>query len=121
MSWRIEVWTDQIEVTSNMPRPDPAWRHTDANGHDHWYQSDTFRWVVDEPGNDDWPDEGHYECIRCGEHVHPGSIRPSMFREYIPGMVHAEATHTDGRRIDLNAEQIERLRTATTIEEVLGD
>ena len=122
--WSIEMWTDQIEVTSNMPRPDPNWRYTDANGHDHWHQSGTRRWVIDE----EWIDEdnnerseSHYECVQCGEHIRQDSIGPSPYREYISGMTHAEATHADGRRIDLSAEQIELLRTASSIEDVLGD
>jgi hypothetical protein len=110
--WNIETWTDRIEVTSNMPRPDPDWRHTDSSGHEHWYQSDTLRWVIDEEWIDEDNDErssGHYECVRCGEHIRPGLNGPSMFREYIAGMSHVEAIRSDGRRFELNAEQIAQL------------
>ena len=121
--WSIEVWADQIEVTSSLPQPDPNWRHTDTNGHEHWHKSDTLLWVIDE----EWIDEdnyeassGHYECRQCGEHIVPGLIGPSPFREYISGMTYAEATHSDGRRVDLSAEQIDQLRSAASIEDVLG-
>jgi hypothetical protein len=112
--WSIEAWTEQIEVTSSLPRPDPGWRHTDAHGHEHRYKSDTLRWVQDEPDwidvdGEEYPGDGHYECIQCGEHIQPGSIGPSMYREYMAGMNHVEAIRSDGRRFELNAEQIAQL------------
>jgi len=80
---------EMIEVTSNLPRPDKAWTFTDAQGHEHaWSQGwPSLRWVVDEPETDDWPEEGHYECLLCGETIAPGMSGPSMFREFIPGVV----------------------------------
>lgn len=96
---KLEMWSDPIEVTSNGPRPDPSWLHTDANGHEHrWVDGElpSLRWVVDEEDyvvvEDGYPEEypgsGHYECTQCFERVEPGMRGPSGFREFIPGPVH---------------------------------
>lgn len=97
-TWTLSYRSEPIEVTSFGPRRDPSWRHDDANGHLHVYDGNggtpTLRWVVDEPGGtyvdddgyvDEYPDEGHHECILCGDPVEPGMRGPSVFREFIPG------------------------------------
>lgn len=95
----IETHVEQIEVTSNLPERDPNWVHVDESGHEHRYgpnttEPPTLRWVVDEPGGvfvdpdgypEEYPDEGHYECILCTEHVQPGMRGPSPFRRFING------------------------------------
>jgi hypothetical protein len=86
----IEV--DRVEVTSNLPRPDPAWRYTDEHGHEHYWENGypTLTRVNEEPYwcedcNDEHTDS-HFECPICGETVSPGSTGPSGFREFIPGL-----------------------------------
>lgn len=88
---RAEV--EQVEVTSDLPRPDPNWRFTDAQGHEHYRDTDgeypTLRTVVDETYwcsdcNDEHTDT-HLECAICGETIQTGTLPPSMFREFTPG------------------------------------
>ena len=103
--WTIETHSEPIEVTSNLPKPDPSWRHTDTHGHVHTYGPDfTLTWVEtytpEEPGavyfdadGDEWIDEpeGHHVCAQCGERVHPGTYI-SPFREYIQGPIEVTIT-----------------------------
>ncbi len=121
-SWTLSVQVEQIEVTSDTPRLDPAWEYVDEEGHKHRYDADkrtpTLTWVVDEPGGvyvdsdgypDDYPDEGHYECVICGEHITPGMRGPSLFREYVPGAVTA-TLDTPSASYYLNRQQLIDLR-----------
>lgn len=89
----IEV--EQIEVTSNEPRPDEKWRLTDAAGHEHYWRDGypTLTVVVDETYwcedcADDHTDT-HLECPLCGETITPGLVGPSGFREFAPGRMSA--------------------------------
>lgn len=114
--WSLDVNVEQIEVTSNMPRRDPAWEHTDGQGHNHRYDGSelpTLVWVVDtedyivDEGDGYWeeyPGTGHYECRQCGEVIQPGMRPPSMFREYVPGAKTATLT-CDGVPYYLTMEQ----------------
>ncbi len=98
---------EPIDVTSTN-RPDTGWCYIDKAGHEHrWYDGDepastysptknyhlpTLRWVVD--GMAAYPDgeeyeEGHHECVYCGEHVLP-SCTGDSFRQHIPGPVEYE-------------------------------
>jgi hypothetical protein len=95
----FEMKRDPIDVTT-LNRPDPKWSFTDAAGHVHqWhvggkpakryspaanYELPTLRWIVDEPATDDWPEEGHYECITCGATAVPGTCADTI-QQFIAG------------------------------------
>jgi hypothetical protein len=88
----LVISTEQVEITSMLPRPDHLWRHTDRQGHEHYWTDDgypTLRRVDDETywcGDcDDEHTDSHWECAQCGERVEPGMSGPSGFREFIPG------------------------------------
>jgi hypothetical protein len=79
----VEVAIEQhwIEGNTDLPQPDPRWRHTDAAGHEHTTVDGrwpTLDWVVDEvywcEECRDNHEDGHYRCARCGEAVDPGTI-----------------------------------------------
>ncbi|MFF9043313.1 hypothetical protein [Streptomyces parvulus] len=69
-------------VTSSLPQPDPRWKTTDQQGHEHAYAAGPDRyptlvlvtgdpyWCEDcrDEHADDW-----YECRLCGERITPGS------------------------------------------------
>lgn len=101
--WTLIVENNPLEVTSNLPRPDPNWRFVDANGHAHTIES--LVWVDDETywceDCEDDHAEGHWECPRCHEHITPGTRGPNMFREFIPGTVHTYLAGPSGEHIDL--------------------
>lgn len=89
--------SEPIEVTSNLPEPDPDWRYVDAQGHEHTYSDGypTLVEVEDWPaGVDvdgfDYPAGTRLECRLCGEEVRPGLRGPTGFREYIAGPVTGE-------------------------------
>lgn len=82
-----------IDVSSNLPRPNPTWAYTDRAGHEHRREGNgypTLVVVTEEPyWCEDCHDEhtdSHYECPLCGEEISPGLIGPPLYREYIPGM-----------------------------------
>lgn len=120
--WSISTEADQIEVTSNAPRLDPAWEHVDVEGHVHSYGDHgslpSLTWVVDHKGGvycdedgypEEYPDEGHWECTLCREHIEPGMRGPSMVREYISGPVRA-TLHTDEADYYLTSEDMQELK-----------
>jgi hypothetical protein len=88
----LVIETEQIEITSNLPRPDHSWRYTDEQGHGHYWADDsypTLRRVNDRTywcGDccDDHTDS-HWECPLCGETIEPGLTGPSGFREFMSG------------------------------------
>jgi hypothetical protein len=102
---RVHVWADQIEVTSDADRgPNPEWTGVDSHGHRHHAEErpgGTIRYPTllrvrsrnPEPCGVDGCDEIHYPawclCPLCGETVHPGTLGPSPFREFIAGAAHA--------------------------------
>jgi hypothetical protein len=86
---------DRIDVTSDLPRPDPTWRYTDSFGHEHRREANsypTLTWVIDRTywceGCRDEHTEGHYECRECRQWVTPGLVPAPLYREYVPGMTH---------------------------------
>jgi hypothetical protein len=87
----LRIETDQIEVTSNPPKPDKNWRYTDQQGHEHYWQDGypTLVTIVDKTywcGEcRDEHEEMHLECPICHEHITPGMVGPSGFREFVPG------------------------------------
>jgi hypothetical protein len=101
-AFRVE--TDTVDITTDVPEPDPNWGTTDSHGHEHrwlitnveggiWHSGElpTLRWVVDEEWIDEdnfEREEGHYECVRCGDTVEPGRKMPPPIRRTIPGMRH---------------------------------
>lgn len=87
----LRVETDSIEVTSALPKPDKNWRYTDHQGHEHYWSDGypTLAVVVDRvywcgDCNDEHEDT-HLECPICHEHITPGTVGPSGFREFVPG------------------------------------
>lgn len=102
----LEIHCEQIEVTSNVPYPDPNWRFTDTAGHEHALTDGgypTLRWIVDVPEHtqmedgylEEYPEQGHYECASCGEEILPGTT-VDMSRRYIPGLIEC---YLDGQPI----------------------
>lgn len=101
-----------IDATS-ASRMDPTWCHVDGQGHVHqWclkgtdipatnydptarYSVPSLRWILDFPGDDEYPDVGHYECRRCGERVEPGRTADTT-RRYMPGLA---SYFVDGRLV----------------------
>lgn len=88
----LRIVTDQIEVTSNLPRPDRNWRYTDAAGHEHRYD-DGYPTLVRVGEGPYWcPDchdeheDSHWECPICHEEISPALTGPPPGREFIPGM-----------------------------------
>jgi hypothetical protein len=87
---RAEV--EMIDVTSRGPRPDKAWRYTDAAGHQHFWRDGwpTLEWLVTErywcEDCQDEHAEGEWICPLCEEVITPNMVGPSMFKERIPGL-----------------------------------
>ncbi|WP_432130682.1 hypothetical protein [Streptomyces tendae] len=84
----LEFESDGEWVRSDLPEPDPAWRGTDSNGHEHYAaQADggpvTYPTLLQVAGEPYWcvdcQDEHvdtWFECPLCGEKVMPGT-RPA--------------------------------------------
>jgi hypothetical protein len=89
----LRVERDMIDVTSNLPRPDPDWTYTDRAGHQHRREGREYPTLVVvvedtwwcEDCRDEHTDE-HLECAQCGETIVPGTVGPHAMREYIPGL-----------------------------------
>jgi hypothetical protein len=71
----VEMHTDMIPWSSNLPTVDPDWEFTDSAGHVHTATSDT---MVYEQGEQGWCGQcGDYHadfgnwCAQCGEELHP--------------------------------------------------
>lgn len=109
----LRIETDQIEVTSNLPKPDRSWRYIDAQGHEHYWRDgwptlvtvveDTY-WCAD---CNDEHDDTHFECPQCGEWISPGMVEGGMFREFMPGRT---SYYLDGQPI--TKEQAEEIIAA---------
>lgn len=77
------------------PAADPKWRYTDRKGHKHYATKEqyprwpTLRWIVDRsywcPDCRDEHDEGHWECVQCGEVIEPGMIHKGSEHKMMPG------------------------------------
>lgn len=100
----FEYGCEMLDVSS-MHRPDTAWKHVDAQGHEHrWYvdavpatsynpmdhyETPTLVWVKD--GEEYWEDDdephevGHYECAQCGERITP-AYTADTWAQYMPGL-----------------------------------
>jgi hypothetical protein len=98
----LVVEMEFIEITSNSPRPDKGWRHTDAAGHEHHWRDgyptlarvvDRVYWCAD---CGDEHDETHLECPLCHETVEPGMVGPPPYREFVPGRT---SYRLDGRPV----------------------
>jgi len=82
--------TEAIEVTSGLPQADKSWRHTDQQGHEHYWRDGypTLVWVVD---GQEWVEDlgefvdyGHLACPLCDETIVPGTYIDT-FRRFAPG------------------------------------
>lgn len=84
----LEVIREPIAVTSISPKPDKNWRHTDTEGHEHYWDNG---YPTLEPEEDYCVDcqDFHLEgwvCVECGERIVPGLVPPSGFSEFVPGL-----------------------------------
>ncbi len=120
--WSVETNTEWIDATSGYESPDESWRFTDANGHDHHYESGypTLDFVVDEQHwcdgseglfNHDGHmaiDKAHYECKECGVVVEP-RMDPPFTPKKIRGMitVTVEGMRSDGATVAFRATEAE--------------
>lgn len=90
----LEIEREMIEVSINLPQPDPNWTYTDRAGHDHAYSAQGSRyptlvrresdpyWCAD---CDDEHTDSWWECPLCGEKITPGTFIDSS-RKFIPGL-----------------------------------
>jgi len=91
-----------IDVTS-IHRPDTNWHIIDQAGHEHrWYNNNglaasnydpsqayhvpSIRWVIVSPTTNEYPEEGYYECIQCGERIKPAYC-PDQVNQFILGEI----------------------------------
>jgi hypothetical protein len=91
----LEITRDMIEVTSNLPQRNPRWRHTDAQGHEHYavstdagviYPTLSIRQGEEQTDEDGEPyRERWWACHECGEEITPGTFIDSS-RKLIPGL-----------------------------------
>lgn len=84
----FEVFHDLLEVTSPVVK-DLAWKYRDPAGHRFgWNENERVngvKWIVDYPGDDEYPEEGHHECRRCGAVVEPG-WKPNAICQHVEGL-----------------------------------
>lgn len=100
----IHYHVDHVPIPSLGPSPDKRWTYIDAAGHQHRYTDDskvgyagghypTLKWVVDETywcaDCNDEHEDGHTECVMCGEHISPGMVYNQLFVPTIPGQTDA--------------------------------
>lgn len=117
-------------VHTDMPEADPDWRAVDSNGHGHFYAASgeqrypTLTWIVEPCPYEDHDDctlEGHYECLICGETVHPGTRTQQDF--WVEGHTTYHLTASDGRgttsEYDFGKRQWDELQEA--IAELISD
>jgi hypothetical protein len=92
-SYVVEV--DAIEVTGFSMKPDPNWTYLDRAGHLHDHSRALLITVQDNPDDppfyfdedgEEYNAPDHLECSICHEHIDPGLIPPSPYREFIQGM-----------------------------------
>jgi hypothetical protein len=109
-----------IDVTSVLPYADPAWRFTDAAGHEHYRAENDYptlrfvldsskRWWCADCHEEHIEEHGHYECAQCGETVVPGE-KTDTYHRYQPGR----------RAAYLNGQPISEDRARTIIESMRG-
>ena len=85
--------------TAGGPSPDPKWKFTDSEGHEHSAYPEspdrptwpTLKWVVDETywceTCRDEHESGHHECAVCGETIEPGMVMKPPETMTRPGLV----------------------------------
>lgn len=76
-----KVEFEYYDVTSH-DEPDLDCSYIDPAGHEHRYGVETTRYVVDDEGDDEYPERGHHECVQCGARVVFGR-KATRFRQYI--------------------------------------
>lgn len=115
----FKMWRRKINVSSYSEVLDPEWKFTDAHGHNHWCSTKTGKkiyptliWIIDHEDDGEYPEEGHYECAACGEHISPGMLSPSGFTEYIGGQPHYAVKFSDGKEIHMSEEDVQNLYEA---------
>ncbi len=88
----LRVERERIEITSLSPRQDKDWVHIDHQRHEHRWLDDGYPTLVGVTDRIYWcedcrdeHEDTHLECAICGEHIVPGTVGPSPFREYMPG------------------------------------
>jgi len=95
----ISISRPAMDVTS-IHRPDTSWHIIDQAGHEHrWYDTSgvakdysplqsyhvpTIEWITVHEATDEYPEEGYYECIQCGEKIKPAYC-PDQVNQYILG------------------------------------
>jgi hypothetical protein len=126
--WTVTRSQEMISVISDLPEANPNWRYTDEAGHEHRWTGDgypTLRWVTDftywcQDCRDDHED-GHRECLICGEHIVPGT-RLHRYPRYIAGPWRVDLAYDDGRSRRqygiVNPDDAEALAVATDAETV---
>ncbi len=80
---------DYIDVTPRS-EPDPDWVYVDKQGHSHRWDFalngaatvTSLKYVEDDPGDDEYPPSGHFECRECGEHIQRQE-RATRFKQYM--------------------------------------
>lgn len=96
---RIEGRHEPPSVSMDLGmEPDPDWRYIDQAGHLHAYVDygdkirpalPTLVWVIDSPGDDEFPETGHYECKVC---------RKEAAKRKAPDTPHSRAAATKALR-----------------------
>jgi hypothetical protein len=89
----LEIERDMIEVSTQLPQPDPHWSYTDRAGHEHAYgtKGNPYPTLARRQGEPYWCAECQdehvdtwLECPLCAEVIEPGTyIAPSP--QYLPG------------------------------------
>lgn len=101
---QLEMHTEQIEVTTGLPQPDPTWTHTDRAGHVHTYgtKEDPYPTLVLRHSEPYWCEscqdehtDTWFECPQCGEKIEPGTYIDSS-PQYMPGRT---AYYIDGQEV----------------------
>jgi hypothetical protein len=104
----LEISTEMIEVTSMGPEPNPGWKFTDGQGHEHDAQQAEEGHVLYptlrlESGPASWcPDcrddhtDSWFVCRQCEEKIIPGVVYPSGPR-FVRGLTSYEI---DGEPVD---------------------
>lgn len=92
--------TAVVDVTSDLPRPDPSWRYTDAQGHQHYWTKDGYPTLAygRRPGlwalrvrhltaRRRWSDFRplRRQCRICDEPIEPRMVASGGWREFAPG------------------------------------
>lgn len=88
----ITFESNPIEIPPSMyPEPDPDWRYTDHQGHEHYYDDgyptlerivvNTW-WCVD---CHEHHDDVALACRICGEQIEPGTQPPSPYPTFVQG------------------------------------